>query len=53
MSILTSDGPATKDDVDDSLEDSFWKFQRMYIFIGFGVFIPLMYIAFAVSSALN
>jgi hypothetical protein len=41
------------DDIDDSLEDSFWKFQRMYIFIGFGVFIPLMYITFAVSSALN
>ena len=41
------------DDIADSLEDSFWKFQRMYIFIGFGVFIPLMYIAFAVMSALN
>ena len=41
------------DDIDDSLEDSFWKFQRMYIFIGFGVFIPLMYITFAISSALN
>lgn len=41
------------DDIDDSLEDSFWKFQRMYIFIGFGIFIPLMYITFAVSSALN
>jgi len=41
------------DDIDDSLEDSFWKFQRMYIFIGFGVFIPLMYIVVAVLSALN
>ena len=41
------------DDIADSLENSFWKFQRMYIFIGFGVFIPRMYIAFAVSSALN
>ena len=41
------------DDITDSLEDSFWKFQRMYIFIGFGVFIPLMYITFAVLSALN
>ena len=41
------------DDIDDSLEDSFWKFQRMYIFIGFGIFIPLLYIVVAVLSALN
>ena len=41
------------DDIDDSLEDSFWKFQRMYIFIGFGIFILLLYIVVAVLSALN
>ena len=41
------------DDIDDSLEDSFWKFQRMYIFIGFGIIIPLLYIVVAVLSALN
>jgi len=41
------------DDIADSLEDSFWKFQRMYIFFGFGVFIPLLYIVVAVLSALN
>jgi len=41
------------EDFADSLEDDLWKFQRIYIFIGFGVFIPLMYIVFAVSSALN
>ena len=41
------------DDIADSLEDSFWKFQRMYIFIGFGIFSPLLYIVVAVLSALN
>ena len=41
------------EDFADSLEDDLWKHTRVGIFVLFGIFIPLMYIAFAVMSALN
>jgi hypothetical protein len=40
-------------DFADSLEDDLWKHTRVGIFVFFGIFIPLLYIVFAVLSALN
>jgi hypothetical protein len=41
------------EDFADSLEDDSWKHTRVGIFVLFGIFIPLLYIVFAVMSALN